>query len=190
MDAKHYVQLRRRHGAGFVRHLMAGIQAGNINTRTAAEELEVSVRRVQQIYADYLEAWAQGTVAEWAPGRSGGNWSKKLPEPVEALWRKMLSARPPAPYAFVASESLRRFDFAVDRATVRRWAIQHDLTHRKRHRPRLDRLTPQPAAGSREASTRSSQGACPPAVHTNCTSQYRRRFRAQGESSEHEKAKL
>jgi hypothetical protein len=80
---------------------------------------------------EYLEACVKGTAEQWEPGRSGGNWSKEIPEAVEALWRKMLSARPAAPYAFVASESLRRLDFAVDRATVRRWAIRHGLSHKR-----------------------------------------------------------
>jgi len=53
------------------------------------------------------------------------------PEEVEELWRRMLSTRPPSPYNFAASEAFRRFGFSTDRATVRRWAQAHDLTHPK-----------------------------------------------------------
>jgi hypothetical protein len=132
VDEKHYVQLSRRHGAGYVRHLLAGMREGSHGPEVVAVELDVSPRRVRQLYAGYLQACADKIVAEWEPGRSGGHRSKGIPEAVEALWRKMLKATPPAPYAFAASEALRRHDFAVDRATVRRWAIDNNLTHQSR----------------------------------------------------------
>jgi len=43
--------------------------------------------------------------------------------------RKLLLARPPAPYRFAASEVHRRLDFQLDPATVRRWAIANALAH-------------------------------------------------------------
>lgn len=95
------------------------------------EELSVSARRVRQLLTEYLEAVAKGLGASWEPGRSGGNRGRDIPADVEALWRKMLVARPPAPYGFLVSEAMRRHSFSVDRATARRWAIQKGLDHSK-----------------------------------------------------------
>jgi hypothetical protein len=70
-------------------------------------------------------------------GRSGGSHSKELSAQIEALWRKMLRTKPPSSYSFIASETLRRFDEPVDRATVRRWALREKLAHdpRPQHDP-------------------------------------------------------
>lgn len=48
---------------------------------------------------------------------------------MEPLLRKLLSSKPPAPYRFAASEVHRRLGFAMDPATVRRWALEHQLAH-------------------------------------------------------------
>jgi len=119
----------RRQGAGLVRYLMAGVRKGEFNTAMVAEQLELTVRRVEQLYAQYLESCAGGKDAEWRPGTSGGYQGRVIPSEVDALWRKMLKAKPPAPYAFAASEALRRCEFCVDRATVRRWALGQGLGH-------------------------------------------------------------
>jgi len=51
--------------------------------------------------------------------------------------KKRLSSRPPASYSFAASEVLRQCQFKLDRAQVRRWAIEHGVAHpRPNHRPR------------------------------------------------------
>ena len=122
MDEKHYGQVSRRHGSAHVRHLLAGIRALRLTTEQVARELELSARRVRDLYRAYLEACAGGKEATWEPGRSGGNHLKQIPADVAELWRKMLTVASPAPYAFAGSEALRLFDFHVDRATVRRWA--------------------------------------------------------------------
>jgi hypothetical protein len=109
----------RRHRAGLIRYLMAGMRKGEFNTAMVAELLELSVRRVEQLYAQYLESCAGGKEAEWQPCTSGGYQGRAIPAEVDALWRKMLKVKPPAPYAFAASEALRRCEFCVDRATVR-----------------------------------------------------------------------
>jgi hypothetical protein len=46
-----------------------------------------------------------------------------------ALLRKRLSSKPPASYSFAASEVLRLCGFTLDRAQVRRWAIENNLAH-------------------------------------------------------------
>ena len=50
-------------------------------------------------------------------------------------WRRSCtsdsSSKPPASYSFAASEVLRKCHFQVDRAQVRRWAIENNLAHPK-----------------------------------------------------------
>jgi len=50
---------------------------------------------------------------------------------VLALLRKRLSSNPPANYSFAASEVRRLCDFTLDRAQVRRWAIENQLAQPK-----------------------------------------------------------
>ena len=108
---------------------MGKLRFQELNTRQVAEELGVSERRIRQLYREYLQFCAQGKENEWVPGRSGGYHGRVIPEAVAELWRKMLGAKPPAPYAFAASEALRLHQFAVDRATVRRWAFESGCAH-------------------------------------------------------------
>lgn len=81
------------------------------------------------MYADYLVSCGMGKEAEWTPGKSGGNRRSSITSEVESLLRKMLSSKPPAPYAFAASEASRLCHVPIDRATVRRWAINAGLAH-------------------------------------------------------------
>lgn len=117
---------------------MTCLRRNEISTKLIAEELEVSCRRVQQLYSQYLEACARGMEQEWVPSRSGGNRGKEIPSLVVDLWKKMFKANPPASYSFAASEGLRRFGFRADRATVRRWARSHGLSLSK---PRKQKST-------------------------------------------------
>jgi hypothetical protein len=112
-----------------VRHLLAGIREEELTTAQVAQELGLTGRGVRKLYARYLEACAAGAEATWEPGRSGGNHQKAVPQDVAALWRRMLTVASPAPYAFVASEAQRLFDFRIDRATARRWAIAEGYAH-------------------------------------------------------------
>ena len=50
---------------------------------------------------------------------------------MEALLHKRLNSKPPASYSFAASEVLRKCHFQVDRAQVRRWAVENNLAHPK-----------------------------------------------------------
>lgn len=108
---------------------MEQYRTGERSADGVATELEISSRRVRQMYSQYLEALARGEGRIWEPGRSGGNRRRDVPAVVDALWRKMLSTQPPSPYGFLSSEAFRKHQFAVDRATVRRWAIEHGLAH-------------------------------------------------------------
>ena len=75
----------------------------------------------------YVHARAQGLATTWVPGHSGGNRQQGIPPAVATLWQSLFMAQPPASYSFAASEALRRHQFAVDRATVRRWVLQQQL---------------------------------------------------------------
>lgn len=97
--------------------------------QTVATELEVTPRRVRDLLREYLLSYSRGCEQQWEPGCSGGNRARDIPKVVEILWTRLFKASPPAPYGFAASEALRRYDFLVDRATVRRWAIEHEMAH-------------------------------------------------------------
>jgi hypothetical protein len=43
--------------------------------------------------------------------------------------RTRLSSKPPSPYSFAASEAMRLYEFHLDRAQVRHWAIRSGLAH-------------------------------------------------------------
>lgn len=96
-----------------------------------AEELLVSQRWIQKLYGTYLEACGRKEEEHWTLGRSGGSHHKPPAEEVQSLWRKLLGCKPPVSYGFAASETLRRCGVAVDRATVRRWALHNGLAQPK-----------------------------------------------------------
>lgn len=110
------------------------MRALRLTTEQVAQELDITARRVRDLYRTYLESCSCGTETTWEPGRSGGSHRKQIPGEVAELWRKMLKVSPPAPYAFAGSEALRLFGFQADRATVRRWAVVKGLTHRSGHK--------------------------------------------------------
>ena len=90
-------------------------------------ELGVSLNRFYQLRTDYLLACAQGAAQTWSPGLSGGDHHPDWSAEVTALATKLLSSRPPCSYSAVASELHRRRHFQTDRASVRRWALAHQL---------------------------------------------------------------
>jgi hypothetical protein len=95
----------------------------------AAEQLGLSPSRLYALSTDYLRAWARQQAAQWLPGGSGGDHAAPWPQPVLDLLNKRLNCTPPCPYSFVASEARRLHDFKLDRAQVRRWALQNNLAH-------------------------------------------------------------
>ena len=118
---------------------MAQARSGLLTPKAVALELGVSLSRFYQLRTDYLRACAQGGADTWSPTLSGGdhhpNWS---PE-VTVLATKLLSSKPPSAYSAVASELYRRLHFLTDRASVRRWALAHQLAPDTRYKP-----TPKP----------------------------------------------
>jgi transposase InsO family protein len=128
-DEKHYRQLPHRLGTPLIREVLAAFRRRELPAAIAAEELHLGRTRFYELYADYLHAAARGDGQTWTPGHSGGDHAPDWPQGAEALVRKLLSARPPAPYRFAASEVHRRLGVPMDPATVRRWAIANALAH-------------------------------------------------------------
>jgi hypothetical protein len=125
---KHHSQLSKRLGAPYVRDVMARFRAQEISGAEAAGELQLGRSQFYRLWTDYLQAVGEDRQDGWEPGVSGGDhhstpWS---PE-VEALCERLLGGQPPCSYSLVASEVLRRGGVHLDRATVRRWAIEHNL---------------------------------------------------------------
>lgn len=114
--------------------MLAGFRAGSIKAGAAAKRLGLSRSRFYELYGDYLQACAHRQQSSWTPAVSGGDHAADWPPQVHTLLRKRLGSRPPASYSFAASEVLRLCQFKVDRAQVRRWAIEHQLDHPKPHR--------------------------------------------------------
>jgi hypothetical protein len=98
-----------------------------LSAAQAAAALELSVRRLYELFHDYLKAYGRRQHAQWTARASGGNHARPWPDAVLALLRKRLSSKPPASYSFAASEALRVCGFPLDRAQVRRWARQNGL---------------------------------------------------------------
>src|SRR6266481_3838677 len=90
-------------------------------------ELGLGRTRLYELYRSYLAACAKRRGHGWSPTVSGGDQRQPLAEPIAATLRKLLRAVPPCSYSFAASEVLRRHDWALHRATVRRWALRHGL---------------------------------------------------------------
>lgn len=108
---------------------MVAFRRGEVSATAAAQTLELGRSRFYLLYSDYLRAAARQRQDSWSPGVSGGDHAPAWPAGVEPLLRKLLSAKPPAPYRFAASEVHRRLGLEMDPATVRRWAIEHGLAH-------------------------------------------------------------
>jgi hypothetical protein len=117
-------QLKHRCGIPLIRHILAEFRAGRIKAEAAYTELELSRSRFYELYSDYLAGGAERD-QRWIPRISGGNHAKEWPVEVRALLRERLSSQPPSSYSFAASEVLRKYHFRLDRAQVRRWAIQN-----------------------------------------------------------------
>jgi hypothetical protein len=100
-----------------------------LSATEAAEQLGLSPSRLYALSTEYLHARAQKRDSHWIPGSSGGDHASPWPQPVVELLRKRLGSSPPCPYSFAASEALRLHAFKLDRAQVRRWALDNHLAH-------------------------------------------------------------
>lgn len=124
-----YSQLLNRLCAPLIREVCKQFRAQALKAPEAAEQLGISKRRFYQLYAEYLRAVSERKAHCWSPGRSGGDHRPDWPAPVSVLVQRLLKAR--CSYSMIASEVLRRFQYQVDRATVRRYALRHELAPSK-----------------------------------------------------------
>ena len=124
-----YQQLSNRHAPSFIRHVLAAFRQHSLTATEAAEQLGISRSRLYALSTDYLRASRAQESDLWIPGTSGGDHAAAWPEPVTDLLKKRLACSPPCPYSFAASEALRLHAFKLDRAQVRRWAIQNGYAH-------------------------------------------------------------
>jgi hypothetical protein len=113
---------------------LALARSGQLTPAQVAAELHLSSSRFYQLRTAYLRACAQGHADLWSPGVSGGDHRPDWPGEVTALLTKLLSSDPPSAYSAAASELLRRLNFQTDRASVRRWAIAHQLNPDTRYK--------------------------------------------------------
>lgn len=90
--------------------------------------------RFYKLYSQYLRACALGQAQVWSPGVSGGDHQPAWSDEAVALLTKLLSSKPPSSYSAAASELHRRLNFQTDRASVRRWAIAHQLAPDTRYK--------------------------------------------------------
>ena len=101
---------------------------------SATQELQISRSHFYRLYSHYLRACAQGQAENWVPGLSGGAHQSLWPAEVAGLLRKLLSSKPASSYNAAASEVLRRCHLKIDRASVRRWALQNQLAPDTRYK--------------------------------------------------------
>ena len=120
-------QLKARHGAAFIRRMMALFRAGEITALEGSRQLELGRTRFYNLYSSWLAAWALGKHDAWTAHSSGGDRRPEWPAEVQALVERLLCSSPPASYALVASEVHRRCDYRLDRASIRRFAMAHGL---------------------------------------------------------------
>jgi hypothetical protein len=114
-------------GAPYVREVMVRFRTQELSADEAAAELDLSRSQFYRLWSRYLAAVAQGQHEQWVPGTSGGDHRPEWSEEVTELCRRLLSSRPPCSYSLVASEIDRRLHVHLDRATIRRWALEHEL---------------------------------------------------------------
>lgn len=122
-------QLIHRHAPSFIRHVLDSFWQHSLSAVQAAEQLGLSPSRLYALATAYNTARARKRSPLWTPGVSGGNHATAWPQPVVELLKKRLACSPPCPYSFAASEALRLHSFKLDRAQVRRWALENNLAH-------------------------------------------------------------
>ena len=122
-------QLIHRHAPAFIRHVLETFRQGALTATQAARQLSLSPSRLYALATAYRLARSKKLAPLWTPGASGGDHAAAWPQPVLDLLRKRLACQPPCPYSFAASEALRLHAFKLDRAQVRRWALENKLAH-------------------------------------------------------------
>jgi hypothetical protein len=122
-------QLIHRHAPSFIRHVLERFRQHTLNAAQATGQLGLSRSRLYALATACNTARARKQQPLWTPGASGGDHATAWPQPVLDLLKKRLACTPPWPYSFAASEALRLQAFKLDRAQVRRWALEQHLAH-------------------------------------------------------------
>jgi hypothetical protein len=122
-------QLVHRHAPTFIRHVLERFRLHTLDAAQATDQLGLSRSRLYALATAYNSARARPQAPLWTPGASGGDHAVPWPPPVVELLKKRLACSPPCPYSFAASEALRLHAFKLDRAQVRRWALENKLAH-------------------------------------------------------------
>jgi len=121
------LQLAHRCAPPLIRHVFSQFRSAALNALDARQQLNLGRSRFYELYADYLRACAGRQQDQWVAGVSGGDHAPAWPEKLLQLLRKRLSSHPPASYSFAASEAARLLNIKIDRAQVRRWAMENGL---------------------------------------------------------------
>ena len=124
-----YQQLSHRHAPSFIRHVLDAFRQHTLTAGQAAAQLGLSPSRLYALATAYNTARVRQPPRLWVPGTSGGDHAPAWPQPVLDLLQKRLACSPPCPYSFAASEALRLHAFQLDRAQLRRWALENRLAH-------------------------------------------------------------
>ena len=124
-----YQQLIHRHAPSFIRHVLEAFRQHTVTATQATHQLGLSRSRLYALATAYNTARARQQPPLWTPGASGGDHAAAWPQPVVELLIKRLACSPSCPYSFAASEALRLHAFKLDRAQVRRWALENKLAH-------------------------------------------------------------
>lgn len=122
-------QLIHRQAPSFIRHVLERFRQHTLDAAQACAQLGLSRSRLYALATAYNTARARKQQPLWTPGASGGDHAASWPQPVIELLTKRLACSPPCPYSFAASEALRLHAFKLDRAQVRRWALENNLAH-------------------------------------------------------------
>jgi hypothetical protein len=122
-------QLIHRHTPSFIRHILERFRLRTLDAAQATSQLGLSRSRLYALATAYNTARARKRPSLWTPATSGGDHAPAWPQPVVDLLKKRLACLPPCSYSFAASEAFRLHSFKLDRAQVRRWAIENDLAH-------------------------------------------------------------
>jgi hypothetical protein len=84
-------QISKRLCAPLVHDALECLCNGTLEAMEAAQRLSVSRSRIYQLRGDYLRARAEGRLAHWMPGLSGGDRAPGLPREVEEFLRKAVA---------------------------------------------------------------------------------------------------
>ena len=111
--------------------MLAAFRQHTLSAGQAAAQLGLSPSRLYALATAYNPARVRQPQRLWTPGTAGGDHSTAWPPPVLDLLQKRLACSPPCPYSFAAAEALRLHACQLDRAQVRRWALENRLAQHR-----------------------------------------------------------